>query len=1244
MEPKEILALAALKKASEAGREAQKEVGVIHIWYDDDNGYDFNEEEFSKALACDEIILYENGGSDSDTDYIYQFVDITSDYHVSELHFSNGERDFYLSIDTDEEPGSKFRKSCRRSDSSISNQISNLRTAVNGKQDILDETSKITVKQITATEKVVTKKLETSGEAKIGGTMTTADVKIGYKKSLYKITSEDGKEKVKYLTENDLSSIDTNDLTVRGTFRANSASQLSGINNGGGDITNVKSITAEGTVRTGDLRINGNVKINDAIQLKQNNDTAELTYKDKTVDLMFVDDLAKNETNEYANVLSGKILTASSSVLPIYHASIQAETAAYVWHYKGHTYFDDGNSHYQYVNGAWHENDWIADPSSSGAAPRISAYYMAEINGDVYYIMNYEVWKLNPTTFVWEKVVWNNCPHGRHIATINGEAYSIYMSWNIYIDKFNPNNNTWEEYSWPSLNPVDEEEAEFVHSEGITGKNVITTEDGNVFIIGFSESSGYGYHKKLNKATNVWEDYNGPNEFDGASTFKYNNQTYGTYTWDSTIYMYKYNPDIQMFEDISQFKFTNTSGTIDVGFNGKTIFELDGKYYSTEILRWSDGREISDSYVYELEQERAKVGTKQIYLTPEDKEDFIEHTYAELKDLKDQNKLVPGKWYRITDFVTTCNNNLSAVDKSLEGNDSKAKSAGHPFDILVLATSTNEFSHTAEARLHSGDTYFADCRIEQWKIKYDFENDITKYNWAVTDGTGKGVIYGMTDNLNNTLPYDFKNIMFYRNKDLYDFGQVTDESGVAVHTMKDMMCAADGYYYTFSYFKNATSEQLDATVAKVCNNNANWAVNENVISDDVTNNAKTLLNNVFLGAQHVFSSGDNIWCTGNRLLSVYGNTFNINDFDYNTMSATNNVVIVGRNSQRNNFVNVYNCKFRMRTTDNKIIYAHDNDFYNQTYVNDFNNVYNNTFKNSCYINIFNAVYNNTFNNKCYANNFTTTYGNTFNGMIYSSIFVTVYNNTFGGNAMSLNLISFNTNTITGTFYGVNNVGQCNGNKFCNMQFVTISPICSYLNFGENANYNMTYVTIKNIRGASATSLLDLSGLMPLISRSSPSGTQKHYTIEGSENGKVLCYWLDDNGNKKGYYLDTTDNTWKDLPAATTPHLYTYYVTYDGNDDYRFKTVIVDSKDFNTKTSDGIIALLQQCYINSVDIPVTGYSVDPADMELISIQGISDSDTDRLYFSYYNTDDNTGPYRDYFVYDINQFMVDKVQLF
>lgn len=127
-------------------------------------------------------------------------------------------------------------------------------------------------------------------------------------------------------------------------------------------------------------------------------------------------------------------------------------------------------------------------------------------------------------------------------------------------------------------------------------------------------------------------------------------------------------------------------------------------------------------------------------------------TYAELVTLRDSGELRPGTYYRITDYETTV------------ANDPEARSAGHVFDLIVLATAPGMLSEEAMAIKspdRDPDDYFATAKLEAWKVWYCLDNDTTRFQWANTEN-GKGVIYRLIDEWGNDCPYDFKNIQFKR--------------------------------------------------------------------------------------------------------------------------------------------------------------------------------------------------------------------------------------------------------------------------------------------------------------------------------------------------------------------------------------------------------------------------------------------------------------------------------------------------
>jgi hypothetical protein len=108
-------------------------------------------------------------------------------------------------------------------------------------------------------------------------------------------------------------------------------------------------------------------------------------------------------------------------------------------------------------------------------------------------------------------------------------------------------------------------------------------------------------------------------------------------------------------------------------------------------------------------------------------EDIEKVTYAELLSLISFEKLVPTKYYRITDYVTkACGGNVAS--KELK------------FDILVQAATSGTLYEEARAlRTEIGDNLPSGVHPEGWKIKYTVDNNFRKHPWAKI-GYDKGCI------------------------------------------------------------------------------------------------------------------------------------------------------------------------------------------------------------------------------------------------------------------------------------------------------------------------------------------------------------------------------------------------------------------------------------------------------------------------------------------------------------------------
>ena len=377
-------------------------------------------------------------------------------------------------------------------------------------------------------------------------------------------------------------------------------------------------------------------------------------------------------------------------------------------------------------------------------------------------------------------------------------------------------------------------------------------------------------------------------------------------------------------------------------------------------------------------------------------------TWAELKALRDGGGLKAGQWYRITDYVTR----TAAAD---------TQSAGHQFDVLVLATSADVLSETAFAARHDGDTYFQNSKLEAWELRYCLDNDATRFGWADTGSsedsgdaaaqpTGRGVIYQMKDEWGNECPYDFKNMMFMRRP-------LTGRAGLVMPAA----CKEEATYDAEAVnVIGVIAGQLGTSMS--ASNYGYWhsmgtgaaVLGETLTGDFVGYNLQTVEIDAEAYYMPVYTvNSKTIYCKCGA--PVYLFTFHFrsgaNSVDRSlTDSGINNNVI--RPYLVSGKRNLNNIVFMMYSTSTYVVYGnsfgfncYNNTFSQYTFLNTFGNYcYRNTFGNYVYYNTFgNHVYYNTFGNELYYNTFgNRVYYNTFGNRVYGNTFGNyVYNNTFG---------------------------------------------------------------------------------------------------------------------------------------------------------------------------------------------------------------------------------------------------------
>ena len=396
---------------------------------------------------------------------------------------------------------------------------------------------------------------------------------------------------------------------------------------------------------------------------------------------------------------------------------------------------------------------------------------------------------------------------------------------------------------------------------------------------------------------------------------------------------YSWNQDFSTYDNL-EANYVELAG--DFNFAPNVSVDLSDyakiSYVDTQINGESTARAQADSEL------QSKINTKQDTLTAGENiriennvisaigggptaatELSVKITWSELKTLMSNSQLVVGQQYRITDY--TCTTTQAGT-----------KSAGHVFDIIVTADDESTLNEVARAIQHDGDTYFANCDLNAWKIWYCIDNDIARFTWADTEN-GKGVIYRMIDDLNNDIPYDFKNIQFYRQWD----------------DTKQLWCTIpDGNTgvpcYTFS--SNGDSSTVEFTDMSLSASNN---VYSNVIKEYI-NIGKQTLNNICLFGNSCY-------------LNSFGSNCYFNSFgtgcDTNTFGCRCNTNSFGYGCSFNTFGN----KFEYNSFGN---YCLDNSFGNDCSYNSLDDsCFGNSFGNRCvYNSIGESCLYNSFGNGC----------------------------------------------------------------------------------------------------------------------------------------------------------------------------------------------------------------------------------------------------------------------------------------
>lgn len=478
-------------------------------------------------------------------------------------------------------------------------------------------------------------------------------------------------------------------------------------------------------------------------------------------------------------------------------------------------------------------------------------------------------------------------------------------------------------------------------------------------------------------------------------------------------------------------------------------------------------------------------------------------TYAALKALRDGGNLVPGTWYRLTDYHTTVSPLITYV-----------RSADHQFDVIVRADDASHLNENGYAAHHTGDTYFAACKLEAWELQYRLDNE----KWSRVAGT---FIEDDADGYHmrklGTVEVDGETYI------LWDASEFTEDYNITRAVSED-----DEIGTELKGYDPATGEILDdgwsssiaskfdlegdgqGTILMLKDEYGNqcpydfksiqlkrWAVTDLMQGrDGLDGKYMGVLNNLPAGL-NIEDEDDFIWAytfssdaTGSEdqvdysldgTHWVYGNVLAMAP---DAMNDLNNVVFYGEYNYCNRFgFNCYVNTFGNNCTFNSFgNYCYNNSFGNGCNSNSFgNSCSNNSFREQFYQNTFgNDCGNNTFGNDCRYNSFgNDCNNNTFgNGCYGNSFGNSCFQNSFGNNCQSNSFGNYCQNNTFGNNCYNNSFGNsCGRNSFGNYcQTITVFDgvqNCSVTGGSQSAPVKNAQI-LNGTAGASAQNKLTIA--------------------------------------------------------------------------------------------------------------------------------------------------------------------------
>lgn len=639
-------------------------------------------------------------------------------------------------------------------------------------------------------------------------------------------------------------------------------------------------------------------------------------------------------------------------------------------------------------------------------------------------------------------------------------------------------------------------------------------------------------------------------------------------------YLPSYVDDVIEAPSRNDFPIIGESGKIYLDISTNSTYRWSGSTYAP-ITSGNIEQNINNA-VTELRKD-INANTEEIDIL---KNRIISTTYSELKDAVTNSTLTTGQYYRITDYVTTCNGTSAKVEdvSTIDPEnpvDGQSRSAGHQFDIVVRALSPNQLDENAVAVCNASETYY-DSTFNGTVIKYSIEN---KY-WSTEDG--KGTIYYMKDHNDNECSYDFTNIEYYYAEDTTWYltftskidSRIQQNSIINDENVLPFVLLIFEFSNSNAYISNNNiTGNLNTVIvrgAAILSNTISGIIDNLIVRQAHdenrvvhTNNFNGFFTNVIITATSAIICGNNfignysnVSITGAQVVYNEGNAelkdSNIQaqkDIKYNTIfGELKNLNCTAKNQISNNTfqyssdvtINMYYLQNNIFNYSANINISSPQDTMTEkSYLNgnNFNNGSNISITSIQYIsrNIYNNVWDININTKYM------TFVELFNVKLVSmdcptkyfarSIFTSCENLTFTNCGCLYNNISGASKYLTfeGTDAGQpdyitigKSVTYCTFTGY--MQTIHVNDGSRYLHFTQ-ANEGIPLNTyVYNVRGSSQTNYLEI----PLY------GDNNLKQIYRDASGRIFYTW-EDNLVKKGYYLnDNTDTEWKEIPTSEEP--------------------------------------------------------------------------------------------------------------